>query len=315
MNQARTGYGQALPGLFARLWRGIGTPGPAANPLLTRYQLDDAASGESPHLVRRHHPLLLGVVAQPGPDSGQKLIGVLRGPEVVQADHERVAEPALVRGMRGRQREVGRPRRVRVQSGGGLGGQRLGAVGRGQVVTGLVGGGEQCVQVRVRPVLRQPLGPAAAAEAPQQAGLRLGGGRGVEGAQAERAGRGPAGAGSAALDGDGCLPGGRGRMRGEAGVGLAGPGQRGLLESAASVNLEWGGTGETRWMQGEGRDECASKLTTRGNGRPTDARISPGRESFTMSDGRVGEENARLSQLSTPLSLPSALFPPRTGGF
>lgn len=285
-------------------------PGPAANPLLTRYQLDDAAPGESPHLVGRHHPLLFGIVRQPGPDAGQNLVGVLGGPEAVQTDHEDVAEPALVRGMRGGQREVGGVRCVRVQLRGGLAGQRLGALGGGEVVARLVGGGEQCVQVRVRAGGDQPLGPAAAAVALQQGGPDLGRGRRVEPRQARRAGYGPA-----ALYGDGGPPDGRGRLPGEAGVGLAGPGQRELLESAASVNLEWGGTGGTRWMQGEGRDECASKLATPGNGRPTDARISPGRESFGMPEGRAGEENARLSPLST-LFLPSlALFPLETGGF
>lgn len=101
----------------------------ARNPLLTRYQPDDAAPGESPHLVRRHDPLLLRIVAQPGPDARQDLVGVLGRADAVEADDEDVPELRLVRGVRGGQREVRGGCRVGRQRRGGLGGERLGAFG------------------------------------------------------------------------------------------------------------------------------------------------------------------------------------------
>ncbi|GAA1316598.1 hypothetical protein GCM10009647_045720 [Streptomyces sanglieri] len=139
----------------------------------------------------------------------------------------------------------------------------------------------------------QPLRPAATAAALQQGGLGLGGRHGVEAVEARDTGLGLLGGG--VLDGYG-RPGGRlAQLLREAGAGLAGPGQRGLLGSTASVTLEREAAGETRQMQGEGRDECASKLARRGNGRPTDARTSPGRESFGSPDEPYSKENARLS--------------------
>ncbi|GAA2979935.1 hypothetical protein JCM13580A_24790 [Streptomyces drozdowiczii] len=112
---------------------------------------------------------------------------------------------------------------------------------------------------------------------------------------------GPGGRAAAVLDGHGGAPGGPGRLLGKAGVGLAGPGQRGLLGSTASVNLEGGGTDGTRRMRGERRDEWGSTLAIRGNGRAKDARISPGRESFLMPGERICEENARLPPYIWPV--------------
>lgn len=60
---------------------------------------------------------MVGVVAQPGPDSGEHLVRLFGGLEAVQADHEDMAEAALVRGVRGPQREMGGVRRGVMQSG------------------------------------------------------------------------------------------------------------------------------------------------------------------------------------------------------
>lgn len=111
------------------MFPGPGRPWPARNPLRTRYQPDDAAPGESPQLVRSHHPFLVGVVAQPGPDAGQHLVRAFDGPDAVEADDEDVTETALVRGVRGGQREMGGACRVGGQRRGVLGDERLGAVG------------------------------------------------------------------------------------------------------------------------------------------------------------------------------------------
>ena len=69
-------------------------------------------------------------------------------------------------------------------AGGGLVGERLGEIGGGEVVAGLVGGGEQRVEIGVGAVGDQPLGPAAAAAAGEQGGFGGVGGGGVEAVEA-----------------------------------------------------------------------------------------------------------------------------------
>lgn len=106
----------------------------------------------------------------------------------VQADHEDMAKATLVLGMGGPQRGVGGERagptgtdqRLRRE---GLLGERLVQLARREVVTGLVGGGEQRFRIRVRTVRGHPLGPAAAAAAAQQHGQRVVPGEGVEAAE------------------------------------------------------------------------------------------------------------------------------------
>ncbi|GAA2995145.1 hypothetical protein Sfulv_37490 [Streptomyces fulvorobeus] len=162
----------------------------------------------------------------------------------VQADHEDMAEPALVRGVGGPEREVGGARRVVVEAGRGLPGERLGDIRGRQVVARLVGGGEQGVEIRVRAVGGQPQGPAVAAAALQKGGLGLRARCGVEagearGVVARRCGR---RCGAPAPDRRGRPP-GLPRSPRQAGVGLAGPGQRGLLGRTTSVPLEEGTEG------------------------------------------------------------------------
>lgn len=179
---------------------------------------------------------MVGVVAQPGPDSGEHLVRLFGGLEAVQADHEDMAEAALVRGVRGPQREMGGVRRGVMQSGGDLGGERLGEIRRGQVVARLVGGGQQCVEVRVGAVGGQPRGPAAAAGALQQSGLGFGGRRGVEAVEAGWATglcAGPEVWTGTAVRVAGCLS-----RFGRPAWDSLDLDSVGLLESAASVNLE-----------------------------------------------------------------------------
>jgi hypothetical protein len=136
-----------------------------------------------------------------------------------------------------------------VQAGGALGGERLGDIRAGQVITGFVRGGEQRVEIRIRAVGGQAEGPAVAAAAFEQGGFGQITGPDVETAQTGRVGtlvrtrrnwiR------TRCLRRNG-VPALRrysrscGLLLRQAGMGLAGPGQRELLESTTSMTLERG---------------------------------------------------------------------------
>ncbi|GGJ92854.1 hypothetical protein GCM10011583_25310 [Streptomyces camponoticapitis] len=96
------------------------------------------------------------------------MVQAFLGPVVVEADDERVAETALVRGMRRPQRRPGGEWHPVVRFRRRLVGECSGEVGQGQVVTRLVGGGEERVDGRVRAVVGEPAGPAAVSAAGKQ---------------------------------------------------------------------------------------------------------------------------------------------------
>lgn len=140
----------------------------------------DAGPDDPAQFVGGDGSFVVRVVREAGADAAQHLVQTLLRGIAVEADHEGVAEAALVRRVRGPQ---GRPRRRRGavrRARGRLGGQRLGEVGVRQVVAGLVGRGEQGFEVRVRPVGREPPGPAAVPAAGEQGGFGGVGRGGVE---------------------------------------------------------------------------------------------------------------------------------------
>jgi hypothetical protein len=139
---------------------------------------------EPSQLLGRDGPLLVRFVAETGADADQHLVEVLLGAVPVEADHEGVAEAALVRGVGGADRGVGGLGRARVHSGGRLVGEGLTEVGGGEVVAGLVGGGEERVEVGVGAVDDESLGPATAAAAGEEGGFGDVGGGGVEALEA-----------------------------------------------------------------------------------------------------------------------------------
>jgi hypothetical protein len=139
---------------------------------------------ESAQLLGGDGTLLVRFVAETGADAGQHLVEVLLGVVPVEADHEGVAEAALVRGVGGADRGVGGLGRARVHSGGRLVGEGLAEVGGGEVVAGLVGGGEERVEVGVGAVGDESLGPATAAAAGEKGGFGGVGGGGVEAIEA-----------------------------------------------------------------------------------------------------------------------------------
>lgn len=125
----------------------------------------DSGPGESAELVGGDHSFVIGLVREPGTDTGQHLVEILLRPVTVQTDHEGMAEAALVRRVRGAQRGPGGGRRAVRRARGGLAGERFGEVRRGEVVTGLVGRREQGFEIGIGTVRDQPLGPALAAAA------------------------------------------------------------------------------------------------------------------------------------------------------
>jgi hypothetical protein len=176
-----------------------------------------------------------------------------------------MTEPALVRGVRGAQRGVGGGVGAVRERRERLAGQRLRDVGGGQVVRRLVARGEQRVQVRVGPVVGQAVGPAQAAAAGEQGTGDLVGGCGVEPLQA-----------------------GRGRRRAL----LLGEAWETVRRQRGSSAVEGGGVNVVR---------VVPLTLSRGVGRcPTDARISPARESFGMCGGRFGVAGAGLVRWSGP---------------
>lgn len=143
-----------------------------------------SGAGEAAQLLGGDGSLLVRFVAEPGADSGEHLVQVLLGAVSVETDHEGVAEAALVRGVSGGQRGVRRLGRARVETGGGLDGEGLGEVGLREVVAGLVGGGEEGVDIGVGTVGDQPLGPAVAAAAGEKGRFGRVGRCGVEALEA-----------------------------------------------------------------------------------------------------------------------------------
>lgn len=137
-------------------------------------------------------------MAEPGADGREDPVEGFLGRAVVETEHERVSEPALVRGVRGAQRGVG----GRVPLAGpargmraGLARERFREVGVGEVVRRLVGRGQQGLQIAVGPVRGEPLGPAVAGAAAEEGGQRVGRGGGVQphesgGRDGRRSGRG-----------------------------------------------------------------------------------------------------------------------------
>lgn len=142
---------------------------------------------EPAQLLGGDDPLLVRFVAEAGADAGQHLVEVLLRVVPVEADHEGVAEAALVRGVGGAERGVRDLGRARVRPGGRLVGEGLAEVGGGEVVAGLIGGGEERVEVGVGAMGDESPGPAAAAAAGEQGGFGGDGGGGVEALEAGRA--------------------------------------------------------------------------------------------------------------------------------
>ncbi|GGX15826.1 hypothetical protein GCM10010341_41670 [Streptomyces noursei] len=202
-------------------------------------------------------------------------------------------EAELVRGVRGAQCGVGgegagagagrRERRGRLL------GQRLDLLGRGEVVAGLVAGGQQGLRVRVGAVVGEPFGPAEAAAAGQQGDDGLVVGECVEAVEAGRRSRGEPVLPRYAAPRSGRL-GPRRRSDGRSVTG-----QRGLLGrkqssvigvvAGAEVNGGCGGEGEGGWAAGDWRNpsdawgEMDEKSDTYGSGGrcgDTSHEVAPG---------------------------------------
>lgn len=88
-----------------------------------------SGAGEAAQLLGGNGPLLVRLVREAGADTGEYLVEVFLGAVAVQADHEGVAEAALVRGVGGGERGLRGLRRTGMQTGGGLVGECLGEVG------------------------------------------------------------------------------------------------------------------------------------------------------------------------------------------
>lgn len=290
MERAPRGPGRAVSGPVAGRCSADGDRG--VRFWMIGYEMGEPCAGESAQLLGGDGGLRVALVGHPHPDARQQLVEVFGGPQPLQADHEDVPEPALVRGVRGPQRGVRRLRGRGAQTGRALVGEGLGEIGGGEVVAGLVGGGEQRVQVRIGAVGGQPQRPATAGAAGEQRGF--GGRRRGMVETPESVGDGLVRVRNAGIRK--CLPryGRTGRRAGSvmkwrrslpgAGVGFAG--QRGLLERATSWWNVRGNGGFIRTPPGRRRRRgggrgsgggSAATLSTRGGGCPTDARISPGR--------------------------------------
>ncbi len=221
------------------------------------YEVREPSACQPAQFVGGDGPLLVHFVAQPGADPAEHLVELLLRAQAVQTDHEGVPEAALVRGVGGAQRGVRAGGGAVAQARGGLVGQGVGDLVAGQVVRRLVGRGEQGFEIGVRAVRDQPLRPAAAAAAGEQGGFGGAGGRGVEPVQT-------------GCDRRSVLLLGYGRSTG----------QRELLE----------------WDRREGRCGCAPTLSMVREGCPTDAAISPGRESLGTHCGSLVAHSASFAQ-------------------
>lgn len=160
----------------------------------------EAGAGPAAEFVGGHEAFLVGFVAEAGADGGQGVVQAFVLGAAVEAQDEGVAEAALVRGMRRPQRGALGGARGRGR-GGRLVGQRARDGAGGEVVAGLVGGGEQRAEVGVRAVGGEAAGPVPVVEAAEEGALGVGGGRRVEGRQPRGVGRGACGAGRS---GGGC---------------------------------------------------------------------------------------------------------------
>ncbi len=150
------------------------TAGPCrGSSVLHGHQVFEAAEGDAAQFLGGDEALLVGVVGQAGADGGEDGVQHLLGVDAVEADHEDVAEPGLVRGVGGAQRGVRGLAAGGAHAEQGLGhpalvGQGLREVRRAQVVTGLAGGGEQGLDVGVGAVGGEAQGPTVAAAAGEQ---------------------------------------------------------------------------------------------------------------------------------------------------